>query len=331
MNKSLLRLIMTKYILLTFLGMALSFCLIGPALGKPLILEKGVIKCDTIWDKEVIIRGDVEIPKGVTLTVMPGTVVKFAKIAEYGPSKLYNDKDTYFPRAELIIRGKIFAQGTKDRMILFTSTEEPPHPGNWGAINFLDTRDNIIEFCEISYAHTGVHCHGGQVIVANCYFHDNGVAIGQKNVDGFKTNCIVPILYNRITGNGGGILFGKGTSPTISHNQISHNKFFGIFGKNGASSHVRYNNTVHNGRGIILYAMQGVRLSENNISDNEEYNISLLEGQTSDVDARHNWWGTRDEEKIRDLIWDKDEDKTLGRIDFSDFALSPIKGAGVPW
>jgi hypothetical protein len=77
--------------------------------------------------------------------------------------------------------------------------------------------------------------------------------------------------------------------------------------------------------------MQGVRLSENNISDNEEYNISLLDGQTSDVDARHNWWGTRNEKKIRDLLWDKEEDKTLGIVDFSDFALSPIEGAGVQW
>jgi len=294
-------------------------------------MEKSVIKCDTTWEKEVVIRGDVEIARGATLTVMPGTVVKFVKIEEFGPSKLYKDKATYFPRAELIIRGKIIAQGTKDRMILFTSAEKSPHPGAWGAINLLDTQDNILEFCEIRYAHTGVHCHGGQVTVANCYFHHNGVAIGQKNVEEFETRCVVPILYNRITGNGGGILFGKGTSPTISHNQISNNKLFGIFGKKGASCHVRYNNTVRNGKGIILYAMEGVRLSENNISDNEEYNISLLEGQIGDVDARNNWWGTTDKKKIKDLIWDKDEDETLGRLDFSDFAVSPIQGAGVPW
>jgi parallel beta-helix repeat protein len=166
--------------------------------------------------------------------------------------------------------------------------------------------------------------------VANCYFHDNGVAIGQKNVKQFKTRCMAAILYNRITGNGGGILFGNGTNPTISHNQISDNKLFGIFGKKGTSSHVRYNNIVHNGKGVALYAMEGFRLSENNISDNEDYNISLLEGQISDVDARRNWWGTTDEKKIRDLIWDKDEDETLGRLDFSDFTDIPVKEAGIP-
>ena len=315
----------------SYLGMILFFFSTTPALGNPLILEKGVIKNDTIWEKEVLIKGDVEIAQGATLIVMPGTVVRFEKIEPDGPSKLYEDKTHHFPRAELIIRGKMLAQGTKDRMIVFTSAEGSPGPAVWGAINFLDTQDNILEFCEISYAHTGVHCHGGRVTVANCYFHDNGVAIGQKNVPQFNTRCIVPILYNRIIGNGGGILFGKGTSPTISHNDINNNKLFGIFGKKGASTHVRYNNITHNGKGVILYAMEEFQLSENNISDNEEYNVSLLEGQIWDVDACHNWWGTMDKKKIRDLIWDKDEDGNLGKLIFSDYVDSPVPGAGLPW
>ena len=330
LNISVLDLIPIKGILLRFLAVSLFLWSATPASGKAQTIEKGVIKSDTTWEEEVLVKGDVEIPKGVTLTVMPGTVVKFAKIAEYGPSKLYKDKETYFPRAELIIRGKLLAQGTKDKMIIFTSAEQSPRPAVWGAINFLDTRNNVLEYCEISYGHTSIHCHGGQVIVANCYLHDNGVAIGQKNVKGSKTICVVPILYNRITENGGGVLFGKGTSPTITHNDISRNKFFGIFGKKGGSMYVRYNNITHNGKGVIIYAMDGFRLVENNISDNEGYNISLMEGQISDVYTRHNWWGTTDQQKVKDLFWDKDEGGTLGTVDSSDFSASPIEGAGVP-
>ena len=330
MKKSVFGPILTKGIILSFLGITLSLWSIIPALAKPLIMEKGVIKCDTTWEKEIVVKGDIEVAKGATLTIMPGTVIKFVKIEKYGPQKLYKDKATYFPRAELIIRGKIIAQGTKERMIVLTSAEKSPNPADWGAINLLDTKDNILEYCEISYGHTSVHCHGAQVIVANSYLHENGVAMGQKNVKESKTRCVVPILYNRITGNGGGVLFGKGTSPTITHNQISDNKLFGIYGKKGASCDVRYNNVTHNGKGVIVYAMDGLRLSENNISDNEEYNISLMEGQTWDVNASHNWWGTTDGKKIKELIWDKDEDETLGRLVFSDPADSPIEGAGIP-
>jgi hypothetical protein len=76
--------------------------------------------------------------------------------------------------------------------------------------------------------------------------------------------------------------------------------------------------------------MADLRLRENNIFDNKEYNISLMEGQTQDVDARHNWWGTTNEKKIKALIWDKDEEESLGTLDFSHVAVSPIEGTGVP-
>ena len=323
---------LTKGILFPSLGMALFFWLISPVLGKPLVIEKGVVQGDTIWEKEVVIRGDVEIARCATLTIMPGTVVKFVKIEANGPDNLYvEDKMQHFPRAELIIRGKILAQGTKDKMILFTSAEQSPHVADWGAINLLDSKNNILEYCEISYGHTSVHGHGGQVAVVNCYLHDNGVSIGHKTVKEFETKGTMTILYNRVTGNGGGILCGKDSITMISHNQISDNNFFGIYGKNALSAYVRYNNIVHNGKGIILWITQGFRISENNIADNKKYNIALMEGQTWDLGVHHNWWGTTDEKKIKGLMWDRDEDETLGRIDFSGFAVSPIEGAGIPW
>lgn len=304
------------------------FC--SPALGSPLIIEKGTIKCDTVWEKEVIVAGDAEIDRGATLTVMPGTVVKFVKIDPDGPLNLYDTKPNNFPGAELIIRGTLIAQGTKKSMIVFTSAEESPRPADWGAINFLDSRDNILEYCEVAYGYDGIHGHGAQINLVNCYLHDNGVGIGYKNVEEFKTRCMVTIIYNRIIGNGGGILCGKDTRSIITHNQVSNNKFFGVFGKK-AFCHVRYNSITHNGKGVILYGMKGFRLSQNNVSHNDEYNMSLLEGQTWDVDARHNWWGTSDEKKIKELIWDRDEDESLGKIDFSDFAVAPIEGTEVSW
>ncbi len=56
-----------------------------------------------------------------------------------------------------------------------------------------------------------------------------------------------------------------------------------------------------------------------------------MEGQKWDVDVGNNWWGTTDVQKIKDSMWDRDEDETLGEIDFSGFATSPIERAGALW
>ncbi|MDY6836590.1 MAG: right-handed parallel beta-helix repeat-containing protein [Thermodesulfobacteriota bacterium] len=329
MRNDLLRLVFIRAVLLSFLVMILSLSLTSVALGKPLVIEKGIIKSDTTWQNEVIIRGDVEIAEGATLVIMPGTVVKFAKIQENGPANLEMDKAKNFTRAELIINGRILAQGTKDKVVVFTSAEKSPSLADWGAINMLESDNNIFEYCDISYGHTAVHGHGAQFTVANCYLHDNGVAIGFKNVDQCKPQCVT-VLYNHITRNGGGVLCSRDSRAVVSHNQIDHNKFFGIYGKMGSHLSIRYNHAVHNGKGVIVYAMKGLQLRENNISDNDEYNISLMEGQIWNVDARHNWWGTPDTKIITALIWDKDEEVTLGTVDFSGFADSPIDGAGLP-
>jgi len=323
--------IYNRFFLQVAAGITLFLLLLTPALGEQLVVTKGIIDKDTTWQGEILIKGDVEIAETATLIIMPGTVVRFAMIEDFGKEKLSLDKLNHFPKAELIVKGKLYAQGTLENKITFTSAEESPSPGDWGSVNFLGSFDNIMEFCVFTYAHTAVHCHSAGVVVSHCTFHYNGVAIGQKNAKGMPNKCAVPMLYNWITENGGGILFGGGSTPVIAHNEINYNTFFGIYAKKGGLANVRYNNITHNGKGVIFYAVKNILLRENNIADNNDYNISLLDGQSADVVARSNWWGTTDEGKIKALIRDNGRDKELGHVDFSDAAQTPVSGAGLLW
>ncbi len=329
MNRAMLRFstVATGSLVMAGLAVLLLFC--SAAAAGQLVVEKSVLDRDTLWQGQVLIKGDVEVAPGATLTIMPGTVVRFARIEPNGPGKLTTDRTAHFPRAELIVKGRLLAQGTPDARIVFTSAADDPQPADWGAVNFLNSTGNILEFCEFSYGHTSVHAHGAQMVIANSFFHHNGVAIGMKNVKN-AVRCVVSILYNRITDNGGGVLFGKGSTPTITHNQISDNKFFGIYVKKGGMANIRYNDITDNGKGILFYAVKGFVLRDNNIAGNTDYNISMLEGQEADVDARRNWWGTTDAGKIRELIRDSHQDKTLGSVDFADFTRAPVVGAGLP-
>lgn len=310
-------------------GLAAAFVIRQPVLAEELLVQKGVIKKDTTWSGDVLIKGDVEIPEGVTLLIMPGTKVRFAKIKDFGPDKMYTDKDNHFSRAEIFVQGQLYAQGTKEKKIIFTSAEESPSPGDWGAINFNGSVDNLLEYCEFMYAQTAVHCHASQVSVLNNIFKYNGTAIGSKNLPDVPVRCVMPVLYNLVTENGGGIIIGGGTASPVAHNDFIGNKFFGVYVKKGGRAAVRLNNINKNGKGVIFYATKDILLRDNNIADNENYNISMLEGQADDIAARNNWWGSTDEKEIREKVMDKGRDESLGKVDLTDFYTSPVSGAGI--
>jgi hypothetical protein len=68
---------------------------------------------------------------------------------------------------------------------------------------------------------------------------------------------------------------------------------------------------------------------DNNIYENQKYNYSLGEDQNRDVYVPGNWWGTTDKKTIGDLIFDRSNDTTLGKIYFEPYLMTPVKGTGV--
>jgi parallel beta-helix repeat protein len=304
------------------------FLTLGPAWGGQQVVPKGVLSTDTVWSGEILIQGDVEVAEGVTLLIEPGTVVRFAKIEGFGPEKLFTDKEQHFARAELFVRGRLYAQGTQEQPITFTSAEKEPKPGDWGSINFNSSTDNILEHCILMYADTAVHCHASHVVVLNNVFKYNGTAFGNKNLPDNPIKCIMPISGNLITENGGGLLLGGGTTAAVTRNEITNNEFFGMYLKGAGHAKIRFNTVTDNGKGVILYSVKGILVRDNNIANNRSYNLDMLEGQEHDITFPNNWWGSADAQEIRAKVMDKKRDEYLGKAEIFPFALAPIDGAG---
>lgn len=294
-------------------------------------LDKQTLAKDTTWQGTVQINGDIDVPPGVTLTILPGTTVKFKRIDEKSDQNLYGVETPYYPQAELIIRGKIIARGTKEQIIVFTSAEIDARPADWGAINLLGGDGNIIEYSKILFAYNGVHSHGAKAAINHNEFAKNGIGVSCKKEEEtpsapwFGKISEMEITHNRFINNKGGVGF-RNSKAVLSHNLFQDNKFFGIFPKDEVEAEISYNEITANKKGVYLYQAKGLAIHNNNIYDNTDYNIAVAEAQDFDVDASQNWFGTTNIEKIDATIFDKKDDPEMGAI-----LINPVLQERVKW
>lgn len=292
-------------------------------------LAKQTIDRDTTWSGIVVVSGDVYVPPGVTLTIAPGTIVKFKKIDEKSDQNLFHLDSPYYPEAELIIRGRLIAKGTPEKQIVFTSAEMTPNPADWGAINFLGSEGNVVEYAKIYCAYNGIHAHGSSVRVANCEFARNGVGISFKKEEEtpdapwFGKPSDLQITNSVFSKNKGGIGCRNSTAE-ILHNEIRENKFFGIWPKEECPAVIRFNEITDNDRGIYLYQVQGMQLEQNNIYNNRSYDIAVAEAQDFPVHAANNWFGTTDLAKIAEKLFDNSDDPEIAEIRIQPLLTKPV-------
>jgi hypothetical protein len=111
---------------------------------KPaLVYGDRVLSADTVWRGEVLVEGVLVIAPQATLSVEPGTVVRFRRKGAQAPL--------------LMVQGRIVAVGTKDTPVLFGSTLVPAAAGDWQGILLLGSeKKNQLENCRIEGAETGV-------------------------------------------------------------------------------------------------------------------------------------------------------------------------------
>jgi len=319
-----------KPVLNSFILLFIPFLLVSCQKSRTLELEKQHLTQDTTWDGEVIIKGDILVEPNVTLTIEPGTVVKFKRIDEKSDQNLFDIVSPYYPQAEIIIRGKMIARGTKSKNIVFTSAEIDARPADWGALNFLGSSGNIIDHVKVLFAYNGVHSHGSEVTVTNSEFAKCGVGISFKSeeetpgVPWYGKRSELTITGNIIHSNKGGIGY-RNSTGNISYNLIENNKFFGIWPKEDVDGIVHYNTITDNKKGVLLYQTRGLVMTDNNIYDNSDYNISASAAQDFPVDARNNWFGTINTDKIDALIFDQKDDADLGLVTYEPFLQSSVE------
>ncbi len=270
-----------------------------------------VIHEDTVWADDIIINGVVHVARSATLTIRPGTVVKFRRID--------NNRDGVGD-GKIRVSGKLVAVGTPQRQILFTSAEEKPRKMDWSyVLFFVSGSENVVKHCIFTYAFTGVQVHFSRAVVSDSFFTGNHEAVRFGRTE-------LRIEHNDIISNSFGIRYTRMEGPVeITSNNIWNNGI-GIF-------HVPSNQNIVDFSGTFdkkaeLHRYQPV-VKYNNIAYNEEYNFRLGERQGYNILLNDNWWGSVDDRVIHETIYDERMDGTLGRVISKPYMTSPVKDAGV--
>jgi len=280
--------------------------IVGTTVGKPALLTDSVISSDTIWQGEIHVSGVISVKRGATLTVRPGTIVKFKRL----------DRDNNdVGDGEIMVEGRLIAKGTDDKKILFTSAEKNPARKDWSFVQFISSDSgNEIENCQFEYAYAGVMIHYANVSIRNSLFKNNRRGLHFTSTD-------MPVDHCSFVDNEIGIYFVRFDGAVrFTNNEISSNEI----GVKFVKQHI---NLVDFER--LKQGSEPPLFAGNNIYNNSKYNFSLGLDQFLDINVAGNWWGTKERKAIVDSIYDHDSDPTLGRIIFEPYLLEPVKDTGV--
>jgi hypothetical protein len=135
-----------------------------PVDGSGTTVVGGIVSKDTIWKNEISVESSVVVQPGVTLTVKPGTHVKFKHYRGYKePEK----------RLRIDILGTIIAAGTPDSPIYFTSDATDPQNGDWSMIHIRNSNNSAFRYCVIEFGQQGLNFWGGTPVISHCVIRWN--------------------------------------------------------------------------------------------------------------------------------------------------------------
>jgi hypothetical protein len=135
--------------------------------------EKGTyLTADKTLEGFIMLGGDLVIASGVTLTVLPGTVIKTV-------TERLDWEYTLYPGGanslvDIIVFGELIAEGTAQDNIVITAAGENPEPGSWFGIHKDENMSDVsIKYVCLKYPKYGMFIYSKNStppVIQNCMF-----------------------------------------------------------------------------------------------------------------------------------------------------------------
>lgn len=260
---------------LAFLTACLPVC---PGTSPTRSLKDATISADTVWSGDIEIDGQVRVFKQATLTLKPGTTVRFVRADR--------DRDG-LGDGTLIVEGRLIAIGSADEPIRFLSAAADPKPGDWLELRVDFSRETLLKFCEIRDSAHGLHAHFTKAAIEDSHLH--------RNIDGTR--------------------LGQGNF-LLRNNLIEENEGKGLNFRN-STIEIRNNLIRNNNAGIFIFETDRPPVIEENCLTGNIDNLRLGDFFHTDLAIGSNWWGTAEPAAAAATIYDHKDDESLGRVSAS--------------
>ena len=170
------------------------------------VLSNVVLTEDMVWRGEVRVEGGVTVAPQATLTIEPGTTVRFGSAA-----------GTPDARGALVIQGRLVAVGTGERSIRFSSWYEQSQAGDWQGIVLLGSeKRNRLENCRIEGADVAVDGAFATIALLNTLAQESGIGIRCRD-------CLLTMEGGGARHNDLGIMLGD-SEADLREAEVSENR-----------------------------------------------------------------------------------------------------------
>ncbi|MHA2129747.1 MAG: right-handed parallel beta-helix repeat-containing protein, partial [Promethearchaeota archaeon] len=143
-------------------------------------IRNSSVTTDETWSGEILITKAISVDKGVTLTINPGTIIKFQNYRGYQQPHLFTSFE---------VTGTIKALGNSSDPIWFTSDGTSPINGDWGGITLTNSTGSIFNYTIVEYGILGIALFNSDTVIANSI-------VRWVNTEGYYAEYSKPFFIN---------------------------------------------------------------------------------------------------------------------------------------
>ena len=227
----------------------------------PVLYRQGVLADDTAWSGEVIVEGGMTVAPQTTLTIQPGTMVKFVR----------GSTDPTQSLPALMVLGRLVVNGTPEQPVVFTGNGQEAASVSWQGILLVGSeKNNSLVNARIKGAKVGIDVLFSRLTLKSVWADRCGVGMrGQDALiemqGGGVSGCGLGLqLFDtessvrgmQIQGNRRGIVTWRG-SIMLSDAEFADNEQDGLQ-VNGSRLSIERNRLLRNGNGMVIDGGEGL-------------------------------------------------------------------------